>query len=1483
MKLKDNSTQEIDTALYQLEQKLKSNIRLTDVENSNASTAKINAVDKKLTEEVKDRQSADEKLQDNINKEVADRQDADAAIENAKQDKLIAGNNIQIDGNVISATSKEYTAEAPVKVTDGKISLDTVPVTKGGTGVTTQADINKAFINNLEIGNSDVTDGTEFVSSYASDNGFADPSAINKPYKRQFIKVWNYIKDKISSVLGLTSEKVSSYDSHLTNKDNPHSVTKSQVGLGSVVNTGDSATPVSGGTTKFTTGGAYTELNKKVDKVNGKGLSSNDFTDTYKDKLDNIDTAVTAGSSNLVTSGAVATSISTEVTNRNTAITNAINNLDVSSVGGDGKYISAISETDGKISATSTTMDTVPTANSVKAVTSGGIKTAISTAETNAKNLANATGTLAVANGGTGETTANAAADTFINSLPTGTDVPVDADYYVCQAAGGGTIDTRYCRRPMSKLWEYIKGKISSVLGLTKDTYGGNSATATTADSAKNMYSQTLDLSKLDKTKFYPVFCFSGENFAEVAVFSTGGSGSAEYNQNRIHFDISTQGWTDEPFTLNIREYACFDNKEITIGCIGRGLQDGGWAIWLRGGRTYSCFTRNCKLSLKTSDYTYGAEKYTVGTNYYGGKNNNVKVEFTPQSTITNGSYSSRPITAPGIKATMGFTGDLKGNVTGNVTGNVSGSSGSCTGKAAKSSFLDEYPGAGGTRPTSLNIVPKDASEYGGMRKDVVTDSVTDSGRPDKDGHLLTMFWDNSGRFDSQFFVSNEKQPVLKARGKGNETDYGEWVDIITSNNIGSQTVANATNARTAADAGYLCKLYQLANAIQTYNVILLGKIPDPASTEAPATPSASWDIDVDFYFVRPQGHKAAWCNVKAGYGYSNAWRKYGLIETFGVDNNTNYSKPFYLVTLKYNNEYYIGVRHTVDIDGSYAARVKYVNTRGNRNPSTVDNTPLVNMLKVIPYQKTTDGTVLNSEIKTSIADFPNTYAPAVERNGDLLLKSGYVRIGASGVAGSKLTIQGATENSNSYTDTNPKLEFKNNDGSQNISLTFTDWDTVQAPASLTLNGNQGDEYFIAPNIKATTKFIGNLTGNVTGNVSGSSGSAAKLTTARKAYVDLGTASTTTSVDWSGDTTIPVNGVLSVEHGGTGQTTANGAANSFINSLTTGESVPEDNDYFISQYVNGGTTTTTYHRRPVSKLWEYIKGKISQEGEDFGYNHIVHDDASLLEWANCTDGHMKKVLVKSGRYNMTKGVDFSKAGTGYVFAENGAVINSKVPIAFSAPSGKTAVHNLSVICGPSSDNSCAFSANDVLNLILYDCEAGYATNTVTVNRNLFSKCTCYNCHYNFTYSSSNSSMSIKVFYQCYCYNCICKQTIAANSSSAVSFATESFFYKECVCVSCDAELTILRNIKAATPSFYCYYNCWDRCVGCLSKINVNSSALTVYSTLYGFMRCQHMSSCKEVHTVGYSNIKGVVQCIYISSTSAVSGESNTGVGNSCDI
>lgn len=53
--------------------------------------------------------------------------------------------------------------------------------------------------------------------------------------------------------------------------------------------------------------------------------------------------------------------------------------------------------------------------------------------------------------------------DAMINALPVGTDDPVDNDYYVSQNADGGTSNTRYYRRPVSKLWNYIKTKLATV------------------------------------------------------------------------------------------------------------------------------------------------------------------------------------------------------------------------------------------------------------------------------------------------------------------------------------------------------------------------------------------------------------------------------------------------------------------------------------------------------------------------------------------------------------------------------------------------------------------------------------------------------------------------------------------------------------------------------------------------------------------------------------------------------------------------------------------------------------------------------------------------------------------------------------------------------------------------------------------------------------------------------------------------------------
>ena len=57
----------------------------------------------------------------------------------------------------------------------------------------------------LDEGSSDVTDGTMFITSYATDNGFADPNGKNKPYKRKASFLWNYINNKCSNIYATTT------------------------------------------------------------------------------------------------------------------------------------------------------------------------------------------------------------------------------------------------------------------------------------------------------------------------------------------------------------------------------------------------------------------------------------------------------------------------------------------------------------------------------------------------------------------------------------------------------------------------------------------------------------------------------------------------------------------------------------------------------------------------------------------------------------------------------------------------------------------------------------------------------------------------------------------------------------------------------------------------------------------------------------------------------------------------------------------------------------------------------------------------------------------------------------------------------------------------------------------------------------------------------------------------------------------------------
>lgn len=56
------------------------------------------------------------------------------------------------------------------------------------------------YLTGLDDDSSDITDNTEILTSYASNNGFADSNAVGKIYRRDAICIYDYLKGKLDSV-----------------------------------------------------------------------------------------------------------------------------------------------------------------------------------------------------------------------------------------------------------------------------------------------------------------------------------------------------------------------------------------------------------------------------------------------------------------------------------------------------------------------------------------------------------------------------------------------------------------------------------------------------------------------------------------------------------------------------------------------------------------------------------------------------------------------------------------------------------------------------------------------------------------------------------------------------------------------------------------------------------------------------------------------------------------------------------------------------------------------------------------------------------------------------------------------------------------------------------------------------------------------------------------------------------------------------------
>jgi hypothetical protein len=181
-----------------------------------------------------------------------------------------------------------------------------------------------------------------------------------------------------------------------------------------------------------------------------------------------------------------------------------------------------------------------------------------------------------------------------------------------------------------------------------------------------------LDLSSYSLSNFYPLFFVGTDIELDCEIHSDGEGWQNPYNQNRLHFQITSRGYADVGLSFHLLSQNNYDNNEITIGSIGIGTYQGGICIWVRGGRTYRVYSNREPL-FKSSNYTYGDEIYSVGTNIWGGTNTNVNLVWKNDSTrkdaliatLTDNVASATRLQTP--RTIWGQSFDGTGNVNGTL------------------------------------------------------------------------------------------------------------------------------------------------------------------------------------------------------------------------------------------------------------------------------------------------------------------------------------------------------------------------------------------------------------------------------------------------------------------------------------------------------------------------------------------------------------------------------------------------------------------------------------------------------------------------------------------------------------------------------------------------------------------------------------------------------------------------------------------------
>ena len=173
---------------------------------------------------------------------------------------------------------------------------------------------------NLEFFQKDhVEDGIKYSCTFylrVNKNALQEEDILDSDYYASVHDEYVKLKTDMTDALTEEQERATQAENtiadnlaaHLDDKENPHDVTKNQLGLGNVEDKSSAAireeitkanVTDALGYTPYTPNEVDNKLSaletNKVDKIDGKGLSANDFTDDYKETLDNISGGTVTG------------------------------------------------------------------------------------------------------------------------------------------------------------------------------------------------------------------------------------------------------------------------------------------------------------------------------------------------------------------------------------------------------------------------------------------------------------------------------------------------------------------------------------------------------------------------------------------------------------------------------------------------------------------------------------------------------------------------------------------------------------------------------------------------------------------------------------------------------------------------------------------------------------------------------------------------------------------------------------------------------------------------------------------------------------------------------------------------------------------------------------------------------------------------------------------------------------------------------------